>query len=219
MKYADLHLQLRPNEHRLYPEITAIVTALSAVVIASQAVLFKKIPDVPGHMNARCQSIDVQIRIPIGALAIEFAIDSRMPDCVEIQFQKREQLDQVIYQNETSKGFRSVQHNRLLDSAVFPTYVQFFEDRKLWIESSYGSNTYNWPSVWNFGRVIRNAISHRNALDFRNQNAPPVTWYNLSYSAADHGKKLFETDFSIADVIVLMFEMNDALDVTGCPLN
>lgn len=105
-------------------------------------------------------------------------------------------------------------------SVITPLYVDFFEKHRHWLKATYGGDAYAWPMLFNFGRVIRNFISHHAGhVHFDNANAAPVTWHHLSYSPADEGKQVIGTDLALGDMIVLLFELSDELDRLGCPLN
>jgi hypothetical protein len=68
------------------------------------------------------------------------------------------------------------------------------------------------PKPWDFARVVRNAISH-NVVRIDDQKFVPVRWYGLEYGPAQNGRKIFETDLSLPDLWILMFEMDDARSV------
>lgn len=94
-------------------------------------------------------------------------------------------------------------------SAMQGMFTAFFEDNRSSVEAKHGKQPLDWPAVWNFGRVIRNALSHGGDLDIRSPTS--VTWKTLTYNQADHGKTVILTDLWPGDIIVLMKEMQDAL--------
>jgi hypothetical protein len=73
-----------------------------------------------------------------------------------------------------------------------------------------GKNAQKWPPVWNFGRVVRNALSHNGSIHFENMNAKPVTWHNLSFDPTHNGRAIFD-DIDPVDLILLMAEMDGEL--------
>jgi hypothetical protein len=109
--------------------------------------------------------------------------------------------------------------HRVFANAISPTFVQFYEDNAEWMEKSYGKNPHEWPSsIWNFGRVVRNAISHGGCINIDDKTAPTVTWYHLAYGPAQNKQLIIGTDFLFADLMILMFEMSDELDRLGRPI-
>lgn len=78
------------------------------------------------------------------------------------------------------------------------------------IRSKFGDDAQIWPTVWNFGRVVRNAFYHNNCIKIDNKNAK-VSWKNLSYDYSDNGKVILNTDIWPADLIYLMIEMDKHL--------
>ncbi len=90
-------------------------------------------------------------------------------------------------------------------------FVQYFEANRSLAVQKYTTNTQAWPPIWNFGRVVRNALSHGGMVDFRNPNAAPVSWRSLSYGPAQNGRQLLYQDITSVELILLMEEMDAPL--------
>jgi hypothetical protein len=97
-------------------------------------------------------------------------------------------------------------HAQLIKS----TFIAYYEQFSLVIKMKYGT-IQNWPSVWNFGRVVRNAFVHNGIITIRDLNAPPVSWGKLSYSAANNGQNILYADLAVVEIILLMEEMDSHL--------
>lgn len=95
-------------------------------------------------------------------------------------------------------------HGSLIQSA----YVDYFESFRDEIEIKFGKNTNDWPPVWNFGRVIRNAFAHDSKISIKNPESPEVVWMTLRYNFSDNGKSILYQDISPVEVIFLMEEMD-----------
>lgn len=89
-------------------------------------------------------------------------------------------------------------------------FVNYFERERPNIEAKFGKNTTAWPEEWNFARVVRNSIAHKNAVYFLNTSASPVSWRELTYSPADNGRRVLNGDLWAADLVYLMMDL-DAL--------
>jgi hypothetical protein len=87
-------------------------------------------------------------------------------------------------------------------------FVNYFERERPSIETKYGENTTAWPDDWNFARVVRNSVAHKNAVFFRNPCADPVSWRGLTYSPADNGRRVLNGDLWAADLIYLMMDLD-----------
>jgi hypothetical protein len=94
----------------------------------------------------------------------------------------------------------------------------FYEGYRDWLEQNVNKNPYKWPSVWNFGRIIRNSVAHGGAIYFINPKAAPVKWYDLEYGPTDNGKPVLFNDMAMGDFIALLFEMSNELDKLGAPI-
>jgi len=86
--------------------------------------------------------------------------------------------------------------------------TNFFEEQRDRLESHYG-RVPNWPNVWNFARVVRNAMSHGGCITIRDQSR--VAWKGLSYSSADNGRKIVNVDIWPGDLFILVKELERAL--------
>lgn len=88
--------------------------------------------------------------------------------------------------------------------------TNYYERYLAEIEGKWGNDRTRWPGVWNFGRVLRNAMSHGGRIDFRNKNASSVKWRGLIYSPADEGRLVLHTDLWPGDLYYLLREMDEA---------
>jgi hypothetical protein len=100
----------------------------------------------------------------------------------------------------------------LVGLTIQSAFVHYFETvRSQKVVTRFGNDSQNWPPVWNFGRVIRNAFAHGGRIDFQNPKAPPVNWRTLSYSPADNGRTILFGDVTPVEVIYLMSDMDAPL--------
>jgi hypothetical protein len=79
------------------------------------------------------------------------------------------------------------------------------------LERKFGTEVSGWPAVWNFGRVVRNAMSHGGKVHFTNSGASPVSWKGLTYSPADNGRQILHSDLWPGDIFDLIIEMDSHL--------
>lgn len=86
--------------------------------------------------------------------------------------------------------------------------TSFVESQKPFLKATYGKNA-DWPAVWNFARVVRNAMSHGGKI--RIDDKAQVQWRRLSYSEADNGKLIINIDLWPADLFILIKEMEEAI--------
>lgn len=73
-----------------------------------------------------------------------------------------------------------------------------------------------WPEPFAFARRARDFLVHKEGVvAFRSPNAKPVSWHKLTYSPADNGRQILGTDLQLADLLALMFEMDDEMTARG----
>jgi len=206
------------DKHRLFEPVNSLASSLAAYSIAitvasegSQAFSEKNaygFYGFPAGCNAglRCVQFDRIVRLPVSG-PIEAHIAHRHPDEIRVGILEFERTDY-----EPPGIIRTLRQmpTELMQSAFIP----FYENYKSHIKGAFGSDTYNWPDTWNFGRVIRNAMSHRGEIYFKNPNARPVSWRHLSYSPEDTGRLVIGEELIAGDLFILMVEMDDALNIS-----
>ena len=102
-------------------------------------------------------------------------------------------------------------------NALSPTFVQFYEDNCKWVEKNVNSDVHKWPAAWNFGRVIRNAMSHGGSINIDSKVAPNVSWHHLTYGHDQNKQRVIGTELYFTDLMILMIEMADDLDRANAP--
>ena len=87
--------------------------------------------------------------------------------------------------------------------------TSFYEDHRKSVEDVHGKYPAQWPPAWSFGRVVRNALSHGGRLDIRGPLR--VSWKQLSYTQADYGRRIVNSDLWPGDLVILLTEMEAQL--------
>lgn len=103
----------------------------------------------------------------------------------------------------------------LLSSFGQAIITNYFERHLKEIERAFSKDRSKWPTVWNFGRVVRNSMSHGGRIYFENEKALPVSWRALSYSPADNDKVILHRDLWPADLIYLLRDMDQFVRSTS----
>ncbi len=209
MTHLSGEISVRKGAHRLHGPLNnlLILTASMATAlhwIQNGTVNFK----TGAYVTAESNQFDVEVRLPIHG-PLEVALAGVVPDEIRLKFvPKKTESD-----GDRISGFRNV-----IMYAVVPIFVDFYENSKPWLKANVSTDRQQWPAIWNFGRVIRNATAHGGNLNITNPDAPPVSWHRLSYGPGDDGREVVGGDLSFADMIILMIEMSDELDRLGCPV-
>lgn len=119
--------------------------------------------------------------------------------------------------NKRSKNFSKMPNTKLtglqglFNSTAVPMYVEYYESNINKVRKKFGNDPSNWPKVWNFGRVVRNAFSHGGEVFFSNPKSKLVSWKGLYYSPKDNGRQVLFNDMGIADVIILLEEIDQVI--------
>lgn len=204
-------IKARRDRDRLYLPLATVLLVNSCVAVAAEAIALGRFaPFEPAHtLDAESVLFPVNVRLPLFG-HIHSAVTGQPLDEIEIAVEPRPQQSHVF--RHQTRGFKAI-----LLQVVTPVFVNFFEAWRPWIDSALGNDPQSWPTVLSFARVIRNSISHRGTIHFRNPSSPRVQWHHISYGPSDQGRLIVGGDFSLADFLILMIETSEELDRLGCP--
>lgn len=87
----------------------------------------------------------------------------------------------------------------------------YYEAHKALIELAFGQEWRMWPPAWQFGRVVRNAMSHNGRIRIDSASAPSVSWKSLTYGRPDNGRAILHTDLWPGDLFDLLIEMDEQI--------
>lgn len=219
MTYLSGKLILRPGTHRVYSQLQTIVTVNACIVRAIATTFHLKRDFVVGSRNwaegefTRMQSAQFpcEVRLPMFG-PVELMVKGVEPTSILIG------IEPAIAAIPTTQKIALVDSKGALENVVIAVFSEFFENHVEWLKANVNGDKSKWPTLWRFALLVRNAIAHGGTINWLNPNADAVSWYTLTYTAADKGKKIICTDLSLADVIILMLELSDSLDALGCPL-
>ena len=202
--------ELSRGDHRLFELMNILLIQTASLATAAKYHTDGEVNFKAGdYIAVEGNLLDIDVRLPLFG-PVEAALEEKEPDLIELRIVEKPEKKKA-YSRETSGFAKVVVH------FIKPIFVDFFETYKPFLEESLRGNHYNWPGVWNFGRVIRNSISHGGEIYFKKSTAQSVSWYGLTYGPPDNGQLAVSGDLSFTDMLILMFEMDDELDRLGCP--
>ena len=102
----------------------------------------------------------------------------------------------------------TVDSAQLIEGFATAMFIRYYEDSKSNIEAKYSTDPDKWPEILRFARVIRNCMSHGGKIRIDNVKSRPVTYFGLTYSCADNGKKVLHDPITPADIFYLMLDMD-----------
>ena len=209
MTYLKDPIVLENGKHRLFESMVDFLVIVASVTKAFNETAGRNETYVPGdHADLDSALFPLSIYLPVFG-PIEFALKGTTPPRILLGLHSKDRFPTVA----TQTSLRAVWSN-----AITPIFITFFENHRPWLAANASSDPNQWPSIWNFARVVRNAMGHGGRLKIDNPNAPPVSWYQLAYGPEHNNRQIIGTDLSPADILILMFEMSDTIDALGCPL-
>ena len=205
---------LESGKHRLFGPFCDLFTILGALSYAISHL-------ANGHSkvgNAICESTQLPrttVTLHCGDV-LSAPIHNKDIHSIRLTIGTRAWSEGPVY-----SGYQSATHR-----LIVPIFVEYYEDNRPWLEAWVERTSsprpkhlfLAFPAVWQFARVIRNGLSHGGSrIPISDPAFAPVTWHALTYGPSDDGRRFLGSDLSIADLVLLMLEMAEALDNLGCP--
>lgn len=213
MNHVDVHYL--EATHGYFPELVRILVTLSSIGLSLEVHQWRTVKPYgssdyltlagKGHVSG------IEISFVVGPIYQRLLSPSkRMPKYLKaIKRPIKRPIDHsVSHPLQVSKVQPIVV--RLVADAFLSYYARHVEA----VESEWGKvDKGNWPTVWQFGRVIRNAIAHDGKIFFESRKAPPVHWLTLKYSYSDNNLKrqLLYDEITGVELILLMEDMDSVL--------
>ncbi len=208
MTYLSGKLPVRKDQHRLLSPLNNLLILTTSITTAVHWIKNRTVNFEPGdYLSVASNQFDIEIQLPVYG-PLEAAQENSIPDVIHLTFAPKDPPE-----GDRTPGFADP-----IMYAITPVFVNFYENSKPWLDANISTDPQQWPAIWNFGRVIRNATAHKGKLNFTNPSAPPVSWYHLTYGPPDNGREIIGVELSFADILILMVEMSDELDRLGCPV-
>ena len=191
--------------HRLHKHLHAFCIACDAFWFAQSKLSGHELPEETRIGLAGTRSYDVTIS---GLSAFKRAIRGDPPGPVEL-FVSRKSIGVASLAGKTIRGPLGGLAT-LFNDTMSAQFVLFYESHK-------SCAKLKTKPVWNFARVVRNAVSHCNTIHINKKNHIPVSWHDVVYDYGSNGRDVIGHDLHASDIILLMIDMNTALDKLGCP--
>lgn len=125
----------------------------------------------------------------------------------EIIFHENISLTSGSVKKYENHGFK-----KLVATNISFAFISYYESQIDNIKSRYSGSSDSWPGVWNFARIVRNALSHNGKIHITNISAEPVSWSGYTYSYQNNGHAILFTDLGFVEFILLMEEMDSHLN-------
>ena len=208
-----LEKQITVTGTRLYEPIRNICLVSDAFGFSSCA-LNNIIPVIePGGGALSTGHIGVSVVIPHGEVFRSALFEQDEPP-VWIRLTKDQAEDFVRFKKESGEGHsgslkRLTQFHNDAAAVQFVMYYERFID---WAKQQAAHNIANLEATWGFGRVVRNAIGHAGRITINDKSFAPVSWGGLTYGPAQHGRPIIGPDLHAPDIMILMLDMDRALD-------
>lgn len=209
MTYLLGQINVERGKHRLIDQLNQLCILTASIGIATNYFVDGNNPCKEGeHLAVECKQFPREVLLPLYG-PVQLAINGQKPDLIKIRFVKSRVIKKTYSTN--APGFRNV-----LIHAFSAVFTDFYENTKPFLKATFGPHQADWPPLWNFARVVRNACSHNGKLYFENETHSPVKWQHLTYAPSMNGLPIVGGDLSFGDILGLMFELSADLDKRGC---
>lgn len=201
----------RESSH-LHDPINQLLIVLCSIRIAGDAILSGKlVSEENSVMFLQSRQFDIFIVLPDYG-PVQTALANKFPDRIQVEL--RSYLPPKIFAVESDR------HEQPILQLLSGIFISFYETYRQWLWDNISKDVGNWPAPWTFSVVVRNAMAHGGYVDIRSKSHPLYVWHHIRVEYADSakGRLLVGGDFTIADIVLLMIEMSDALATVGCPV-
>lgn len=203
-------LILRPGD-RLYTPIWQLMQLVISVVVAGHSASQNR-RVATGNSIHRSAQFNTDVLIPIDGV-IEHAFSDVKPALIQLK------IGLLNFPTEPPNTGRTSDWSALRTLISSVIFVNLYEAHKPWIDDTYKNDLTKWPPVWNFARVVRNAIAHSGNLYFKDpKTSAGAEWHHIKYEANRHGDKIIDQELFFPEMVLLMIEMGQALDAVSAPI-
>ncbi len=191
---------------QLFAEFNTTIAVAAAFFIATELHVNGRVNHQPGdyaRLDAHLLKRVVRLPLvgPVGA-----ALAGTLPNTISITI---EDASGPGSSSDVAQQPGNLQN--VLTHIFHPMLVNYFERHRSALEARFGSDRTNWPSSWQMGWLVRNGLSHGNRVYFERHTARPVSWGGVTLSPTDNGTQLVFGILNQADIILLLFEMEETL--------
>lgn len=103
----------------------------------------------------------------------------------------------------------------LIDDTIAANFLLYYEAHIGFVRSKCGAIS-SFEPRWGFARVVRNAIAH-GRVNIADQNFNPVSWLGTTLGPSNDGQSLKDVGIVPSDLMILMIDLDLALENLGLP--
>ena len=104
---------------------------------------------------------------------------------------------------------------QFMNDGAAAQFVIYYENFIGWVKAQASYNIAKFEPTWAFGRVVRNAIGHAGKIAINDKNFASVEWGGIKYGPPENGRMVIGNDLQAPDLVVLMLDMDRALEEMG----
>ncbi len=193
------------GKHRFFDEVVTFFSAFASLMLALRAHAEGSTEAYGTHQGIGIQGNQVT-GVALTLLPrplIQAIVENRWPDRIDLVETPTTYLP--------PKDATAIDSPRKIATLIAESaFVRYYETLVPTVKAVFGKDVEQWPAIWNFGRVVRNAFVHGGQIRFDNPAARSVFWRSLTYGPTDNGRQILFQDLSAVEFIILMEELDTA---------
>jgi len=196
------------GQSRLFSTMWLLVHLSDALAVTALALRNKlnEPHDPNASMGFHARVCDLAIFLPV-INPMRHTVENKRIDTINITIQEISPVPD---------GHNITAFGEIHDRMFQLVFVLFYERHLPIFQQTFGTETRDWPQMFQFAWAIRNGfVHHAGLLHFRSADYPAVTWRSLTYFPADKGKLILGPEFTSGDLLMLIFDLSDELDARG----
>jgi hypothetical protein len=93
---------------------------------------------------------------------------------------------------------------------VGTAFLRYYERNADRPKTAFGGHPKDWPELWRFAWLLRNAIAHSDSWSIRDSSIPPTAWRGIEVRPSDDGSRWFDHGRFMGggDVIAFLEELD-----------
>lgn len=192
--------------HRFFDELSACLISTMGVCIACEAYMNKGMTKAPTEPKYYLSLDGDKVTFHWECFdAMQSVMNDSWPE--ELIFHENVSLISSDVKKYENHGFK-----KLAATNISFAFISYYESQIEHIKSKFGKGSESWPEVWNFARIVRNALSHNGQIHIKNVSASSVSWSGFTYGYPNNGRSIVFSDLGFVEFILLMEDMDSYLN-------
>jgi hypothetical protein len=197
-----------PHCHDFFDEVATLFINLASLNTATEsfsATAATQIPRSPNH------TLNLYGHVATGSFPIHTLmhgiVKNEWPKALHVVLRPATESIQAI---PSGVNLQSDAAANIVTQLTGVAFLKFYERNAYRPKAAHSSKQKDWPELWRFAWLLRNAVAHGDKWSISDQLFPPTQWHGVSVSPSDSGSPWFNITRHLGggDILLLLEELN-----------